>query len=393
MTAFKILFVILAAGVIFGFGAAVGRGEININGLSQNRQLASSSKFDYSSVDQLYKILRNNFDGNLDQTKLLDGIKTGLVSATGDPYTEYFNADEAKEFNQALSGSFTGIGAELGTNAEEEIIIVSPLSGYPAERAGLRTQDIIAAVDKQSTSGMRLDSVVRKIRGPANTQVTLTIVRGNERPFDVTITREQITVASVKYQIGGQIGYLKINQFTNDTLELTKKAATEFKAKGVKGVVLDLRGNPGGFLNGAVDLSSMWLEKGKVVVSERRGSQVLSTKKSNGSSEFKGLPTVVLINGGSASASEIVAGALRDNQAATLVGIKSFGKGSVQQVEELSGGGELKVTIARWYTPSGKNIDKQGITPDIVIELTAADQDAQRDPQKDKAYEILRSKI
>ncbi|MBI4033642.1 hypothetical protein HY379_01450, partial [Candidatus Saccharibacteria bacterium] len=173
----------------------------------------------------------------------------------------------------------------------------------------------------------------------------------------------------------------------------TKDAAKDFKAKGVKGVVLDLRGNPGGFLDGAVDIAGMWLDKGKTIVSERRGSTTLSTKRSSGSGEFSGLPTIVLIDGGSASAAEIVAGALRDNNLTTLVGAKSFGKGSVQQVVNLPDGSELKVTIARWFTPAGKNIDKQGIEPDVKIEISEADIKADRDPQKDRAYEILRSKI
>ena len=386
-----VLLVVLA--VVFTGGVAVGRGDINAGFLSKRLPGKSSTAFDYSSVDQLYKVLKDDFDGNLDRNDLLDGIKSGLVSATGDPYTEYFNPQEAKDFNQALSGSFTGIGAELGTNDEGNVIIVSPLSGYPAEKAGLMTNDIIAEVDGQNTTGLRIDTVVHKIRGPADTKVKLTIIRGTERPFEVSITRTKIDIPSVKYQVDGRIGYIKINQFTDDTLALAKKAATEFKTKKVAAIVLDLRGNPGGYLDGAVDISSMWLEKGKVVVSERRGSTVLSTKNSIGSAEFKGLPTVVLINAGSASASEIVAGALRDNHAAMLVGVKSFGKGSVQQVERLSGGAELKVTIARWYTPGGKNIDKQGITPDIKVELSAEDQDAKRDPQKDRAYAILKSKI
>lgn len=389
----KSLGVLFFSTVIFTAGLAVGRGDIRISGLSQNRQPLAGSAFEYSSVDQLYQVLKNDFDGSLDKTQLLDGIKSGLVGATGDPYTEYFNPKEAKEFNEILSGSFTGIGAELGTDDDNNIVVVSPLSGYPAEKAGLKPNDIIAAVDGETTSGLRVEAVVRKIRGPADTKVTLTIVRGNERPFDVTITRVQVKLSSVEYQIDGNIAYLKISQFTDDTVGLAKKAAKDFKAKGVKGIVLDLRSNPGGYLDGSVEIASMWLDKGKTVVSERRGATILSTKHSNGSGEFRGQPTVALIDAGSASAAEIVAGALRDNNLATLVGTKSFGKGSVQQVVNLPDGSELKVTVARWYTPAGKNIDKHGIEPDVKVEISGADQPAERDPQKDKAYEILRSKI
>lgn len=381
--------------LIFGSGMAFGRGNVSflstIGSSSVNKDLPSA--LDYSSVDQVYDVLKSNFDGQISTDKLLDGLKAGLVEASGDPYTEYFSAADAKTFNDALSGSFTGIGAELGTNSDSQIIIVSPLSGYPAEKAGLQTKDIIAAIDGQTTSGMSIAKAVQKIRGPADTRVTLTIVRGNGQPFEVTITRVKIDIPSVKYHTDGNIGYIAINQFTTDTNSLVRKAAQEFQDKNIKGIVLDLRGNPGGYLSAAVDISSLWLPEGKVVVQEKRGNQVISTEYSRGSSPFRGLPTVVLINGGSASASEITAGALRDNGAATLVGIKSFGKGSVQQVEKLAGGAELKVTIARWYTPAGKNIDKQGITPDTVVDLTSEQVKAGQDPQKDRAVQILQGKI
>ena len=389
----RTLAALVAMVAIFSAGVAVGRGDINIDGLSQNGKPLANATFDYSSVDRLYQVLQKDFDGSLDKEKLLDGIKSGLVTATGDPYTEYFNPKEAKEFSDALTGSFTGIGAELGSDDSENVVIISPLSGYPAEKAGLKPKDIIASVDDQPTTGLRVDEVVKKIRGPADTKVTLTIVRGNGRPFDVTITRMQIKVSSVEYKVDGSIGYLKIGQFSDDTVGLVQKAANEFKAKGVKGIVLDLRSNPGGYLDGAVDITSMWLDRGKTIVSERKGSTVLSTRRSSASGEFKGLPTIVLIDGGSASAAEIVSGALRDNDLATLVGARSFGKGSVQEVVNLSDGSELKITIARWFTPAGKNIDKQGIEPDVKVELSETDLKAGRDSQKDKAYELIRAKL
>lgn len=382
-----------ALAVFFGVGVAVGRGNIHIRGLSQTRIVSPTSAFDYSSVDRVYTILRSDFDGSLNKNKLLDGIKSGLVGATGDPYTQYFNPNDAKQFNEELSGSFTGIGAELGTDSANNIVIVSPLSGYPAEQAGLKPKDVIAAVNDQNTTGLSVDAVVRKIRGPADTAVKLTVIRANGKPFDVSIKRVQITVPSVKYQVDGAIGYIKISQFTNDTANLAQKAAAEFKDKKVKGVVLDLRSDPGGYLDGAVTISSMWLDQGKPVVSERRGATTLSTKYASGVNPFKGLPTVILVNGGSASAAEITAGALHDNNAGTIVGTKTFGKGSVQEVEDLPDGAELKVTVARWYTPAGKNIDKQGITPDTIIDISDADKAAGKDPQKDKAYQVLQSKL
>ncbi len=410
----KILAIFFVSLLIFGAGVEVGEGRLHIGEIKADGERSSlPMQLDYSSVNQVYSLLKTNFDGNLDKDQLLDGLKTGLVNATGDPYTNYFNPKEAKEFDQELSGSFTGIGAELGSDASNNIVIVSPLSGYPAEKAGLQPKDIIAAVDGQSTSGMSVDSVVKKIRGAENTKVKLTVIRDSGTPFDIEITRTKITVASVESHVDGNIGYLKISQFGPDTVDLSQKAAADFKKQGVKGIVLDLRGNPGGYLSGAVDVSSMWLSPGNTVVSERKDGKVQNVDHATALNPLKGIPTVVLINGGSASASEITAGALHDNKAATLVGEKSFGKGSVQQVICLSAkspllnlnsnsnsdqncdesGGELKVTVAHWYTPGGKNINKQGISPDVSVTNTDDDVKNQRDPQKDKAYEILQSKI
>ncbi len=392
-TLFRILATLALTVLVFSGGVAAGRGDVHLRGLNLGKTSSTADNLDYSSVDQLYSLLKSDFDGQLDSSKLLDGLKSGLVNAANDPYTAYFNPAEAQIFNEELTGSFTGIGAELGTNADNNIVIVSPLSGYPAEKAGLKPKDIIVGIDGQTTTGMGVDKAVQKIRGAVGTSVKLTISRGADKPFDVSITREQITIPSVKSSVEGAIGYLKISQFTNDTQKLAQSAAADFRAKGIKAVILDLRSDPGGYLNTAVDISSLWLDQGKTVVSERRGSQTLSTDYAKGGNVLKGLPTIVLINGGSASASEITAGALHDNGLATIVGEKSFGKGSVQQVESLPGGGELKVTIARWFTPAGKNIDKQGITPDVTIPLSDADAAAGKDPQKDKATEILRSKI
>lgn len=380
-----VIFIVFAAGVTVGRdGSMFGVSSISSSGFRQ---------LDYSSVEQIYNVLKKHYDGNLDQQKLIDGLKSGLVSATGDPYSEYFTAAEAKEFNKELAGSITGIGAELGTNDQNDIVIVSPLSGYPAEKAGLKPKDIIAAIDDKSTKGMTVSAAVKKIRGNPGTKVTLTVVRDNVRPFEVTITREKITVPSVKSEQIGDVGYIKINQFTTETVALAQTAAKDFKAKNLKAVVLDLRGNPGGYLDAAVGISSLWLDKGQTVVQQKRGSSVIGIEKAIGGNILKGLPTVVLIDGGSASASEIAAGALRDNGAAQLVGEKSFGKGSVQQVESFKDGSELKVTVARWYTPKGKNIDKQGISPDIVVSISDQDIASAKDTQKDKALQLLTSQI
>lgn len=384
---------LVAFGLVFAAGVGVGKNNYRIWQPAKVTGAAGSSGLDYASVDQVYKILSSKYDGTLSVQKLDDGLKSGLVSAAGDPYTEYFNPTDAKAFNNQLQGTITGIGAELGSDSQKDIVIISPLSGYPAQKAGLKPRDIVAAINSQSTEGMSVDAAVQKIRGPAGTKVTLTIVRGDGNPFDVTITRQKITVPSVTYSESGDIGYLKISQFSTDTVDLAQKAANEFKAKHVKGVVLDLRGDPGGYLDDAVDISSLWLAQGKTVVSERRGSTIIDTKYATGNDTLAGLPTVVLIDGGSASASEITAGALHDNGAAELVGAKSFGKGSVQQIYNLPDGSEVKVTIAHWYTPDGKNINKQGIKPDVTVSQPDSAVAAGQDPQKDKAVQILQAKI
>lgn len=380
---------VFVAAVIFTLGVLAGRGDLSFRSPASSQ----AEKLDYSSVSQLYQVLKDSYDGKLDNNELLDGLKDGLAGATGDPYTEYFDSEEAKAFNEQLTGSFTGIGAELGTDDEKNIIIVSPLQGYPAEKAGLKSQDILAAIDGKSTAGSTISAAVKKIRGPEGTKVTLTIIRASGVPFDVEITRAKITVPSVESTIEGDIGYLKISQFSSDTGDLAKEAALNFKSKNVKGVILDLRSNPGGYMDSAVELSGLWLDRGKVVVEQKKGNKVLSRQLAGGGNILNGIPTVVLINNGSASASEITAGALRDHKAATLVGVKSFGKGSVQQVERLSGGAELKVTIARWFTPSGKNIDQQGIEPEIKVENNDEDAAAKRDPQKDRAIQLLRERL
>lgn len=387
----KIATTVAVIAVVFLAGVGVGNGSIQFGFVknTQNRDLPAD--LDYSSVESLYDALKASFDGELNVEQLLDGIKAGLAEASGDQYTVYLNAQQAEEFNRQLNGTFSGIGAELGLDADKNLIIVAPIAGFPASKAGLRPQDMIIEIDGKSTAGITVAEAVSKIRGPKGTDVALRILRNKSEDINVTITREDITIPSVKYEVlDGNIGYLQITQFNEDTTSLATKAAQEFKNRGVKGVVVDLRGNPGGLLDAAVHVSSLWLPKGKTVLQEKRGGVVVSTEFATGNNILQGVPTVVLINEGSASASEIMAGALKDNGAATIYGVKSFGKGSVQQMKPLAGGGELKVTIARWYRPSGENIDGKGIDPDTEIKMTEEDYANQRDPQKDAAIDALR---
>ncbi len=392
---FKFSSVILAVAAlfaIFSLGVGVGNGNIAFGPDSIFNKSVSKglpANLDYSGVERLYDLLRKQFDGELSEEELLDGLKRGLVSASGDQYTEYLNPEEAKEFSDDMSGTFSGIGAELAKN-DKSIIIVAPISGFPAEKAGLRPQDVIAEIDGESAYDISVTEAVNRIRGESGTKVKLKVIRDQSETLDFEITRATITIPSVEHEIkDGNIGYLKISRFSEDTAGLARQAAEEFKQKNVERVVLDLRSNPGGLLDSAVQLSSLWLPEGKTVLQEKRDGVVTRTFTSKGDAILSGVETVVLIDEGSASASEITAGALKDNGVATLIGMKSFGKGSVQSLERLPNGGVLKVTIARWFTPNGKNIDKEGIEPDKKVEFTAEDAEKNRDPQLNTALEHL----
>ena len=348
------------------------------------------ASLDFSSLNDVYGVLRSKYDGKLDAQALIDGAKHGLVEATGDPYTTYFTAKEAAEFESDLEGSFQGIGAELGKR-NDQLVIISTLDDSPAKKAGLLANDVIVGVNSDDASSWTVEQAVSKIRGEKGTTVKISVLRGEQGVKEFSITRDAITNPSVKSEITpDNIGILRISRFgETDTSTLSRKAAEQFKAAGVKSVILDLRGNGGGYLIAAKDVASLWLED-KTVVTQREGGVVVDTLRSENDAPLKGIKTIVLIDGGSASASEIVAGALSDHGAATLVGQKSFGKGSVQEVKDLPGGGQLKVTVAKWYTPKGKNINHEGIKPSVEVALTADDINANRDPQKDKALELAR---
>jgi len=378
--------------VVFMAGLGIGSGNIVLSSSQNSSNKDLPADLDYTEIEQLYDLLKANYDGKLDAEALIDGLKSGLTDAAGDPYTEYFNPEEAKEFDAELSGSFTGIGAELGEDEDGNLIIVSPIDGFPASKAGLRPQDIIVSIDGKSTNDMNTNEAVKLIRGEKGSKVTLRVLRNKSEDLSFTITRDAITIPSVKWEVlEGGIGYLQISQFSADTSQLAREAAEAFKSKNVKGVVLDLRGDPGGLLNSAVDVASMWLPKGKTILQQKQGGVTTETYSATGDTILQGLPTAVLINAGSASASEFVAGALRDNNVATLYGEKSYGKGSVQEIHHLPNGAEIKITIARWYRPNGENIDKKGIKPDKEVKMSEDDYKQGRDPQKDAAVQFVQS--
>jgi len=356
-------------------------------GRTQNSNLPG--ELNLASVQQVYNTLKQNFDGQLDTQKLIDGAKKGLTDAAGDQYTVYFTDAEASQFQNDLDGKFSGIGAELDKK-DNNLIVQSTLDNSPARTAGVQSGDVITKVNDQDTANWSIDQAVAAIRGDKGTTVKLAIVRGQELK-EFSIVRADIVNPSVTSQvIGDNVGYMRISRFADDTSGLARQAAADFRQKGVKGVILDLRGDGGGYLTAAQQVSSLWLKQGQTIVQEKRGSTVVDTQTASGDALLADLPTVVLIDGDSASASEITAGALHDHGVAKLVGQKSFGKGSVQQLLGIPSGGELKVTVAKWFTPNGVNISKEGIKPDVAVGISQDDIAAGRDPQKDQALDLLK---
>ena len=374
---------------IFLVGVNFGNGRLNVHRHnSENKSLPS--KLDYSAVNDVYQSLKQNYDGKLSQSLLEDGLKHGLATSTKDPYTTYFTAKEAQDFNKELNNSFSGIGAQLGQDKDGNLEVIAPIEGLPADKAGLKAKDIIATINGESTTGMSVDDAVSKIRGPKGTTVKLQVVRNKAKALDFSIIRQDINLPSVKTKIlDGNIGYLQITTFADDTSQLATKAANDFKSKNVKGIVLDLRNDPGGLLDAATKVSSLWLPNGTKILDEKQGSTIVDSQSANGDDPLHGIPTVVLIDAGSASASEITAGALHDNNSAYLIGEKSYGKGVVQQLINFRDGSQLKVTVASWYRPNGQNINHRGITPDKTVKISDADAKAGTDTQLQAAQAYL----
>lgn len=346
----------------------------------------SNKTIDLSSVQKTYQELVANYDGKLDTQKLIYGANRGLVEAAGDPHTAYMDPDETKEFDKSLSGQIGGgIGAEIGLRNNKPTII-KPLENSPAQKAGIKAGEAIVKVNDEASSDWSVEKVVSKIRGEVGTSVKLTLLSGGQTR-EVSVVRQNIVSPAVESEIDGEIGILKVNRFGDDTVSLSRKYASEFVEKGVKKVILDLRNNPGGTVGAAQGLLGIWLDN-QIAMTERRGPEIVKTLRTTGTPILGNMKTVVLINGNSASASEITAGALREYGKATLVGQKSYGKGSVQIVLGLPGGSQMKVTEARWYTPKGKNIDKTGIEPDVKVDLSSDDVNNNVDPQMDKAKSL-----
>lgn len=350
----------------------------------------------YNLLFQVRDALLTKYDGEIDDDDLLEAAIKGMTDSLNDPYTVFMNQDEYKSFVEQSEGHFVGIGAQMAIK-DNKITVVAPIEGSPAEKAGLKSGDIILKVDDTEITEPNLDKTVSMIKGEQGKPVTLTVERDGSKQ-EITIVRDEIKMISVKGElIDGNIGYIQISSFDENVADEFKEKIIELKSKGMAGMILDLRGNPGGFLGEAVKVASQFIPKGEVVTYtiDKYGNKQES--KSVGG-EAEGMPLVILIDGGSASASEVVTGALRDYKAGTTIGKTSFGKGIVQQLIEFSdGNGGLKVTTSKYYTPNGENIHKIGITPDIEVslpdELKTQDYTRDLDSQFNKALEVIKEKL
>jgi peptidase, S41 family len=351
--------------------------------------LKKVERIDFSNVEKTYQALVSNFDGEIDKQKIIDGASKGLVEAAGDKYTEYMTSKEAEEFNKSLSGDVgTGIGVELAKDGDS-VKVVRVLAKNPAESAGILAGDVISKVNGEDVSKENTSEISKKIRGDAGTTVKIGVVRGNEKK-EFSVMRAKIENPSVELTKKDGVATLSIYRFDNETGALAKKYAEEIKNEGISKVILDLRGNGGGYVQAAKTVASLWLEKNALIVSEKAGSKTVEEIRATGDNPLKGVKTVILLDGSSASASEIVAGALKEHRAAQIVGEKSYGKGSVQTTINMPNDALLKVTIAKWFTPSGKNISNNGISPDIEVKIPQGESYLLNDIQKSKALEILK---
>lgn len=342
---------------------------------------------DLASVEKTYRELNANYDGKLDRDALITGANEGMVDAVGDKFTTYLDSKEAKAFSDDLKGNVgSGIGVEIAVrNSVPTITQVLP--DNPAARAGLKADDQIIAVDGATTEGMNVSAVASKVRGKTGSTVKLTINRNGEQR-EYTLTRQSINNPSVTGKVENGIGIMRISRFDDKTGDLARQTAQDFKNQRVRGVVLDLRDNGGGYVDAARTVAGLWLS-GKTVVIEKTNGKVINTVTSDSNPILDGTPTVVLVNHNTASASEIVAGALQDYGVAKLVGTKTYGKGTMQEVIKLGDGNELKVTVAHWYTPHDHSINQKGLTPNQAIDLTEADRNSGNDPQLQTALDDL----
>lgn len=385
------VFALLGSGYFWGYriGSANPRKVIaqGVTGIDSRAQDGDFNTFweTWQAIDENY--LRSDKVSGKDRVY---GAVKGLVGSLGDPYSQFFTPEEAKKFEEDVQGVFSGIGAEIGIR-KDQLTIISPLKNSPAEKAGIKAGDWILKINSTSTDGMSTEKAVTLIRGQEGTTATLNIYReGWDKPKDFSIIRKQIEVPTLDSEMKGEYAHISLHSFNANASKLFYEAVRDAVNKNAKGIILDLRNNPGGYLEVAVNLAGYFVEPGNVVVSENDRTKTIDTFKASGNGALKDFPVVVLVNGGSASASEILAGALRDLRGIKLIGETTFGKGTVQQLKELSDGSEFKVTIAHWVLPSGKTLENGGLKPDYEVKLTDEDINAKKDPQLEKALEVIK---
>lgn len=391
--------IILLSGV-FGIGLYMGyshRPEIEKVTSVTNKTPSFETTADFTAFWKAWNVLKEKSiysDKITDQDRVWGAI-SGLAGATGDPYTTFFNPEDNKLFKDEIKGSFSGIGAEIGMK-DKVLTIIAPLKDTPAWKAGIKSGDKILKIDKTSTNNLSTDKAINLMRGERGTPVVLTIFRtGENETREITIIRDTIEIPTIDTEsLPDGIFLIKFYSFSENSDTLFANALNEFHKTGDHKLILDLRGNPGGYLDVAVNIGSWFIDEGKVIVSEDFGSsRKAEYYRSHGPKLFNDkLQFIVLVDGGSASASEILAGALREHKVATLVGEKTFGKGSVQELVDITPETSLKVTIAKWLTPNGISISQAGLEPDVKVPFTAKDLTAKRDPQMIKAVEILKAK-
>lgn len=388
--------VLLGSGFFIGFRAGEKFPKTVIVKELTGTSSGQPSSIDFGTFWQAWQSIDENYlkSKEVGSQERVYGAIGGLVNSLGDPYSLFLSPKKNEKFQEDIQGNFGGIGAEIGIK-KNQLVVVAPLKDTPASRAGLKANDKILKINATSTEGMAVDEAVQLIRGPERSEVTLTILRdGWDQTKDFKITRETILVPTLDYSMkNGDIAYIQLYSFNANAEQLFYQAAAKALSGGARGMVLDLRDDPGGYLDVAVNLAGWFLPRGTLVVKEEGRTGTLQELKAAGNAALVKFPIVVLINGGSASASEILAGALRDDRGTKLVGEKSFGKGTVQELIPLRNDSYLKLTIAHWVLPSGKILENGGLAPDVEIKITDDDIKNKRDPQLDKAIEVLKSEM
>ena len=389
--------VVLVLVILFMAGFVIGKVTTGKISLKVNpdlyKQTVLPDLFDNTLTEQVWTMMKADYfdKDKLDEKKMFYNAMSGFVAGAGDPHTTFFDPDTSKDFDSQIDGRFGGIGAEI--NIKDSILtVVAPLPGTPAEKAGLKTGDKIYSIDSKDTIGMALDTAMHLIRGEAGTKVTLLVVTGDEMSRDVVIERAIIEIKSVKWEFRKDgIALLTISTFGSDTTALMDQFVVEVKKNNPNGIIVDLRNDPGGLLDTSIDVCGYWLSN-KLALVERFADGHEAKYETKRGATLSNYKTVILSNGGRASASEIMAGAFQDYKTATIIGEKSYGKGSVQELRQLPDGSSLKLTVAKWFTPNGRTIDKTGISPDIEVKVTKEDFEKKIDVQMNKAVEMINNK-